>query len=102
MKNTKSQLNVHHSHKERNAVTMEEEMTLDQETEDPVTALDQGMIGLETVLEAEMTDHVSQEEDLDSGMTSHANSDNEKGLALVTTGHEIEIVMINLETVLET
>jgi hypothetical protein len=98
VRNTKSQQSEHRNHKESHAVTLEEEKTgenqeadLEEETTDLVTALDQEMIDLE-----------NQEAVLDSETTSHAvNSDQGKDLALVTTGHKIEIVMIDHVTALE-
>lgn len=56
MKNTKNQQSEHHNHKEKDVVTLEEEMTLDQETEGHEMALGPETTGHEIILDQEMTD----------------------------------------------
>ena len=90
MKNTKNQQSEHHNRKERDVVTLEEETTLDQETEGQGMALgpettdreivldqetiNQGivlgaeMIDPETVLDQEMTDRENHEVDLEEAV----------------------------------
>ena len=56
MKNTKNQQSEHHNRKERDVVTLEEETTLDQETEGHEMALGPETTGHEIILDQEMID----------------------------------------------